>query len=224
MRSKASVLMRALSNVFLGVAVGLLGYYALTAALSWVEQARLREDLQQFGGISAELADDIVVSGSGPTLDFEGWELQDKAYWDSLADGAVFGRLVVSRMNLDTLVVRGVEVADLKKGPGWVDYTSLPGPGGNCGISGHRTTYLAPFRRIDQIEQGDTIDFYSPYRRYRYTVTRAFVVTPDKVEVFDLTETPTLTLTACHPPYSARYRYIVQAELTEVRAIEQIEQ
>ncbi|MCE5191795.1 MAG: sortase, partial [Actinomycetia bacterium] len=53
------------------------------------------------------------------------------------------------------------------------------------------------------------------YRRYRYTVVRTFTVTPDKVEVFATTEQATLTLTACHPPYSARYRYIVQAELTE---------
>ncbi len=210
-----------MGNVFLGVAVGLLGYYALTSMLSWVEQARLRQDLEHLGGVSASSPEDIGVSGSGPALDFEGWEAQDKAYWAGLAEGGIFGRLVIDRMDLDTIVVKGVAVADLKKGPGWVTSTDLPGPSGNCGISGHRTTYLAPFRQIDQLVPGDAIDLYSPYRRYRYTVVRAFTVTPDKVEVFDPTETSTLTLTACHPPFSARFRYIVQAELIEVRPLEQ---
>lgn len=215
------VFTRALGNVFLGVAVGLLGYYGLTSILSWAEQTRLRQELERLGSVSASAPDDIDVSLRGPELDFEGWESQDRAYWDGLAEGDIFGRLVVERMDLDTIVVKGVRVADLKKGPGWVTTTALPGPGGNCGISGHRTTYLAPFRRIDQLVPGDVIDFYSPYRRYRYTVVRAFTVTPDKVEVFDPTEVPTLTLTACHPPYSARYRYIVQAEITGVRPLEQ---
>ncbi|PKQ36915.1 MAG: hypothetical protein CVT59_10535 [Actinobacteria bacterium HGW-Actinobacteria-1] len=214
-------LTRALGNVFLGVAVGLLGYYGLTSILSWTEQARLRQELEHLGSVSASAPDDIDVSTHGPALDFTDWESQDKAYWDGLAEGDIFGRLVIERMDLDTIVVKGVGVADLKKGPGWVTSTALPGPSGNCGISGHRTTYLAPFRRIDQLVSGDVIDFYSPYRRYRYTVVRTFTVTPDKVEVFDPTEVPTLTLTACHPPYSARLRYIVQAEITEVRPLQQ---
>ncbi len=210
--------MRALGNVFLGVAIGLLGYYGLTSLLSAAEQARLRHDLERYGGVSASVPADIGVK-DGPALDFTDWEAQDKAYWDGLAEGGVFGRLVIDRMDLDTMVVKGVAVGDLKKGPGWVTYTDLPGATGNCGISGHRTTYLAPFRRIEELRPGDTIDLYSPFRRYRYTVVRTFTVTPDKVEVFDPTPVPTLTLTACHPPYSARYRYIVQAELTEAKRL-----
>ena len=65
--------------------------------------------------------------------------------------GGVFGRLVIERMELDTLVVKGHTRAVLKKGPGWIDYTDLPGPTGNAGISGHRTTYGAPFRRLDEL-------------------------------------------------------------------------
>ena len=218
MRHTGNVLSHALGNVFLGIAVGLLGYYGLTSLLTWAEQGRLRHELDRFGGVSATVPQ---VDSTGPVLDFGDWESTDKAYWDGLAEGGVFGRMVIERMSLDAVIVKGVAVADLKKGPGWVTYTDLPGPTGNCGISGHRTTYLAPFRRIDQLEVGDVIDLYSPYRRYRYTVTRAFTVTPDKVEVFDTTEEPTLTLTACHPPYSARYRYIIQADLTGVRRLDQ---
>ncbi|HZL06309.1 MAG TPA: sortase, partial [Coriobacteriia bacterium] len=70
--------------------------------------------------------------------------------------------------------------------------------------------------------EGDTIDVFSPFRRYRYVVQRQLIVTPDKVEVFSTTEEPTLTLTACHPPYSARYRIVVQARLSDVRRLDDL--
>lgn len=79
-----------------------------------------------------------------------------------------------------------------------------------------------PFGRLDVLAAGDTIDLYSPYRRYRYEVVRTFVVTPDRVEVIAHTEEPMLTLTACHPPYSARQRLIVQARLVDVRRLDTV--
>lgn len=159
------------------------------------------------------------VSEEGPALNFDKWESEDAAHWRSLKPGQAFGRLVARDMRLDAVVVKGVSYGDLRRGPGWIDYTDLPGPTGNVGISGHRTTYGAPFRKLDQLKPGDIIRFYSPYRRYTYRVRRSFSVTPDRVEVVATTETPTLTLTACHPPYSARLRLIVQSELIEVKRL-----
>jgi sortase A len=75
---------------------------------------------------------------------------------------------------------------------------------------------------LDRLAEGDTIDLFSPYRRYRYVVERQLIVTPDRVEVFSSTLEPTLTLTACHPPFSARYRIVVQARLSDVRRIQDI--
>jgi sortase (surface protein transpeptidase) len=69
------------------------------------------------------------------------------------------------------------------------------------------------------LTDGDEVLFFSPFRRYTYRVMRSFTVTPDRVDVVASTEAPTLTLTACHPPYSARLRLIVQAELIEVRRL-----
>lgn len=202
---------RWLGNLFLGMAIGLLGYYSLTNVVSTSEQAELREE------VPPTAYEHTLVEG--PTLDFEGWEDEDLAYWEDLRAGGAFGRLVAEKMGLDSVVVKGVTPADLRRGPGWITYTDVPGPSGNCGISGHRTTYGAPFRQLDRLKQGDTIEFYSPYRRYTYRVVRSFKVTPDKVEVVASTEKPTLTLTACDPPYSARYRLIVQSELVEVRQL-----
>jgi len=215
--------MRAASNVMLGVALGLLSYYTLTTMLAQASQGQLR---RENGDVVAFVADDpeVLETASGPELDFAGWPEEDRAFWAALAEGEAFGRIVIAGIGVDTIVMKGVEPADLRRGPGWIDWSDLPGPTGACGISGHRTTYGAPFRRIDELVAGDTIDVYSPYRRYRYEVTRTLVVTPDRVEVVASTEAPTLTLTACHPPFSARFRIAVQADLVEVRRIDITEQ
>lgn len=210
---------RLLGNVLLGVAVGLLGYYLVTDVVAGVEQKTLRDRLTQLGPVGTSgQAGDIPVE-SGPTMDFTGWESQDKAYWDSLGKGGVFGRLIAEKMNLDAAIVKGVAPRNLQRGPGWITTTSLPGPTGNCGISGHRTTYAAPFRWLDRLKPGDTVYLFSPYRRYRYEVVRSFTVRPQQVEVLRPTAEPMLTMTACHPPYSAAYRLIVQSKLVEVRQL-----
>ncbi|MDZ4063615.1 MAG: class E sortase [Coriobacteriia bacterium] len=208
-----------MGNVFLGIAVGLLSYYGLTDLSARWRQADLESEVASSAVLTSPAPDRLFDDGT-VSLDWAGYEAEDVAYWESLEDGGVFGRLVIADMGLDALVVKGHSRENLKRGPAWVDYTDLPGPTGNSGISGHRTTYGAPFRKLDALATGDTIYLYSPYRRYRYVVSGTFQVTPDRVEVLDTTDAPTLTLTACHPPYSARYRLIVQSELVEVRKIE----
>jgi sortase A len=205
----------ALANLLLGASIGLLAYWGVTNAVNSFDQSALRAQLlpAALGGVSA-------TPGQPALMDFTGWDAQDGTYWTSLAEGGAFGRLVISKMELDTVVVRGTAPRDLRKGPGWIERTSLPGSTGNVGISGHRTTYGHPFGRLNELAVGDTIDLYSPYRRYRYEVVRSFVVTPDRTDVISRTEEPMLTLTACHPPFSARERLIVQAKLVDVRQLD----
>lgn len=208
--SRARVL-RFLGDSLLGMSIGLLAYYGLAALAG--EQAQ-RELEQRAPWASVER----VVPG--PEIDFEGWAEEDLAYWESLSGGGAFARIVCRRMKLDAMVVKGSAYADLRSGPGWIEWTDLPGPTGNAGVAGHRTTFGAWFARIDRLERGDVIDVYSPFRRYRYRVTGTKIVTPDKVSVMDHTEEPRLTLSACHPPHSARYRFIAGAELVSVRRLE----
>lgn len=215
---------RAASNLLLGVAIGLLSYYGLTTLLTRVAQESLRSEYADVLAFAAEDPGESLETSAGPVLDLEAWASEDEVYWTTLAEGEAFARIVIPRIELDAIVMKGVRPTDLRKGPGWIDWTSLPGPTGTCGISGHRTTYGAPFRRVDELQPGDTIDLYSPYRRYRYEVTGTLVVLPSQTEVVDPTEQPSLTLTACHPPYSAAYRIAVQAKLVDVRRIETIEE
>jgi len=96
----------------------------------------------------------------------------------------------------------------------------MPGQQGNAAIAGHRTTYGAPFASIDELEPGDTIKVTTLQGSFTYAVTRQddgsghIIVSPDATEVLnDVPGKNLLTLTACHPKYSASKRIIVFAEL-----------
>ncbi|MPZ87545.1 MAG: class E sortase [Nitriliruptorales bacterium] len=115
-------------------------------------------------------------------------------------------------------VVQGVAVEDLKRGPGSYPDTAAPGAPGNFAVAGHRTTYGAPFFHLDQLAPGDEI-FVTDRTgvRYTYRVAQQRVVSPFEVSVLQPdplgTGRPTLTLTTCHPRFSAAQRLIVFAEL-----------
>ena len=119
------------------------------------------------------------------------------------------------------VVVEGVSHEDLKKGPGHYPGTALPGAIGNMVISGHRTTYGAPFNRVDELHRGDAIVLETRDTWFTYRVTSEQIVPPTAVEVTyavpgNKTAVPTkrlLTLTTCNPKYSARQRLIVHAQL-----------
>ncbi len=120
------------------------------------------------------------------------------------------------------VVVEGVSVADLKKGPGHMPGTALPGEVGNVVLSGHRTTYGAPFQRFDELRPGDPVVLETRDAWFTYAVQETRIVAPTAISVAypvpgDRSATPTrrlLTLTTCHPEYSARQRLVVSAELT----------
>ena len=121
----------------------------------------------------------------------------------------------IPAIDLDWLVFEGVDRATLKKGPGHMPWTPLPGQPGNAVISGHRTTYGAPFFDLDRLKPGDEIIIETALGRHVYEVREVFVVSPTDVWVTDPMRGAWLTLTTCNPKYSARERLIVQAELVE---------
>ncbi len=130
------------------------------------------------------------------------------------AEGEALARLRIPAIGVDKIVVSGVQVSDLKRGPGHYPDTPLPGQPGNAAIAGHRTTYGAPFNRIDELAAGDEILIDTVQGAFRYEVRETLIVAPDQVEVLDDFGDDRLTLTACHPKYSARQRIVVVAALT----------
>jgi sortase A len=127
--------------------------------------------------------------------------------------GEPVARLVIPRIGVDKIVVEGVSVADLKRAPGHYPGTSLPGFPGNSAIAGHRTTYGAPFYRLDELAPGDEIVATTVYGEFHYEVVETMIVAPNQVDVLDKALGDRLTLTTCHPRFSARQRMVVVADL-----------
>jgi sortase A len=137
-----------------------------------------------------------------------------------VARGKPLAVLDIPKIQLDNkVVVEGVGRDELRKGPGHVPSTVPPGQPGTFGVSGHRTTYGAPFYRLDELAKGDTITVVTREAIYTYAVTRTAIVRPTDTQVLDNVRDPdgnlkaTITLTTCHPRYSARQRLVVFGEL-----------
>lgn len=143
--------------------------------------------------------------------------------------GAPVARLRAAAIGLDQVVLEDVDLAVLRSGPGHFPTSALPGGHGNVAIAGHRTTYGAPFRRLDELQVGDEIVLEGPAgaRAYRVAAPETVfaghldqlvatagghaVVRPDAVWITDPTQDDRVTLVACHPKGSARQRIVVVA-------------
>lgn len=133
----------------------------------------------------------------------------------AFAPGDAVAKIEIPSIGLTNVVVSGVEPADLKKGPGHYPTTPMPGQLGNAAVAGHRTTYGQPFFRLDEIQVGDEIIVTTLQGRFVYRATGSEIVGANASEVVATTD-PTvarLTLTTCHPKYSASKRLIVFADL-----------
>jgi sortase A len=127
--------------------------------------------------------------------------------------GGAMAIIKFPKINVEKTVVEGVSVSDLKKGPGHYPETPMPGHVGNVAIAGHRTTYGAPFYRIDELKPGDAILVTTKEGPFKYKVTSSNVVGPDDSSVLNPTADNRLTLTTCHPRFTAAERLVVVARL-----------
>ena len=139
-----------------------------------------------------------------------------RAYRRTLHTGDPVGRLQIGRIGLRMVVVQGTDHETLKKGPGHYEPSAVPGEGHLIYIAGHRTTYLAPFARINDIKVGDYFTFSVPYATFTYRVQRHYVVPSDELSVLEDHGSEILRLQACHPRFFATHRYIVDAMLASV--------
>ena len=146
-------------------------------------------------------------------------------YERGLKAGDPVGRLKIPAIGLNRLVQQGEggqgldprqDIPLLRAGPVHYAATSLPGEGEPFGVAGHRTTYGAPFNRLDDLEPGDVMYVDTPYARFRYKVARSRVVLPTDISVL-ADRGYALVLTTCTPLYSASHRLIVFARLDSTR-------
>lgn len=126
--------------------------------------------------------------------------------------GDAIARIEIPAIGVSEYVVEGTSTENLRKGPGHYPDTPLPGGRGTSAIAGHRTTYGAPFRHIDELRRGNRVIVETPTRRHVYRVTHTEIVDDNDLSVLDPVGYPQLILSACHPLYSAEQRIIAFAQ------------
>ena len=126
-------------------------------------------------------------------------------------EGDAIARIAIPAIGVSEYVIEGTDLGSLRRGPGHYPETPLPGEPGTVAIAGHRTTYGAPFREIDQLDPGDRIVVDMPDGRFVYRVERTVIVDDQDLSVLEPVGYRRLLLSACHPLYSAAQRIIVFA-------------
>jgi sortase A len=137
--------------------------------------------------------------------------------------GEAFAIMRIPRFGADYArpVLQGTGHDTLTKGIAHYSGTAFPGQAGNFAVAGHRTTYGRPFSDIDLLRKGDVIVVETKASYLVYAVDRHVIVAPSQVEVIaPVPQHPGvrpkaawLTMTACHPRFSATQRYVVFAKL-----------
>ena len=215
-QSRVRMVLRALSSILIVSGVLLLLDAGLTVV--WQEPVSAAYNRLQQGRLDGQLADlwaeptateakalDSLPEGDA-RLAFLSRALNRKA-----RRGQPIGRIDIRRIKLSKVIVEGTDTETLRAGPGHYPANPLPGAPGTVAIAGHRTTYGAPFRKVDKLRKGDKIVVTMPYGRFTYEVERTRIVAPDAVEVTRRVSYDRLVLTACHPLYSAAQRIVVFA-------------
>jgi sortase A len=183
-----------------------------------IYEARAQSDLQsQFAKAQRDHKSTTTTTGSSKTTTTSPGATTTTVEADPTPpEGGTVALIQIPKIGVHKWVVQGVGVPDLRKGPGHYPNTPLPGQLGNAAIAGHRTTYGAPFNRLDELDTGDRIEVRTLFGTYHYDVTEKLVVKPTQLEVIapptdkSLAE---LTLTTCNPKYSAATRLVIHATL-----------
>ncbi len=127
--------------------------------------------------------------------------------------GDAIGTIQIPRIGHTYNIVQGTDTQSLEEGPGHYPSTAFPGMGQTVAVAGHRTTYLAPFRFLNELRPGDRIVVTMPYGRFTYVVQYQRIVKPTQTSVVDDVGYDRLVLSACNPLYSAAQRIIVFARM-----------
>jgi sortase A len=186
----------------------------LSAAYGSLKQSQAADQLDKLDSqypTEAQLAAIAGVQGDAAKA-----RILADSFEPHVLEGHAIGRMKIDRIGLDIVVVQGTQTSSLQRGPGHYRATPIPGQPGTVAIAGHRTTYLAPFRHIDQIHNGDEVRIEMPYAAFTYTVYKHEIVDPGNIGILKPVGFDQLVMTACDPPYSAAHRYALFSKLTRV--------
>lgn len=218
LRIAATALMTAGVVVLVEVGLTLVWQEPLSSLAASIAQGQASDELEELESSSSGLAERARRLNQRRGLDAAAAARLADRFSRRLRDGQAIGRLTIPSIDQDPVMIEGTSTDDLRKGPGHYPETPLPGQRGTVAVAGHRTTYLAPFRDIDELGKGDRAVIEMPYGRFTYGFEKRRIVSPEQTEVVRSVGHDRLVLTACHPLYSASQRIVVFMRLLEIRA------
>ncbi len=227
-RSRRSRWLRLTGDLLLIAGGIVLAYPFWSAAYAQVQQSRLDSTYREQSAAFVETVSVAADTRPRGLSDEQLLRRLAKRFERGLEAGDPIGRLRIPRIGVNRLVQQGVggrlgldpagDRSLLHSGPVHYAVTPLPGAGEPFAVAGHRTTYGAPFYKLDRLRAGDPIFMDTPYGKFRYAVTKTTRVRPSDVGVLR-DRGYGLVLTTCTPPYSATYRLIVWAKLERAKPL-----
>lgn len=194
------------------ITAGVLVLLFVAWQLWWTDVVADRRQAQ----IVQALVDDF---GAGRASDVGGDAFPD------LGQEKAFAVIRVPRFGADYArpVIEGTGRDVLALGVGHYDGSAAPGAVGNFAVAGHRTTYGRPFHDIDRLRAGDRVIVETAPTVYVYEIRSHEIVRPWQTEVIapvpgqpgKAPTTAMITMTSCHPTYSARFRYVTHGTLVK---------
>ena len=226
--SKKIKIAKIITFVILGAGVLFLLYPTITNIISDVKKAGTLSEWEEQKETSSEeeaVSEDITTEDDGesyviveePEILGDGTKEEAVDYSNLTADDFFPLKIIIPKIDLEWVVNEGSDRQTLYEGPGHIIETPLPGDIGRCTFSGHRTTYGAPFNKIDDLMKGDLIYLETIKGEVlTYIVTSLEVVDPKDVYILEGSEKRELLLTSCYPEYSAAERIILISELVNI--------
>lgn len=169
-----------------------------------------------FGFVAAA----FVVTNTYATL----WQQRLETRWaDMIAAGqllepvvgAPVAKLVIPRLGIERVILEGTDRSILAKGPAHVPGSPLPGSDGNAVIRGHRLLWSGPFRDLDTLGLGAEIHVQTLSGKSVYLVVGVFRQSGKRIDMFEQTALPYLTLVTSDPPLRADGTLVVRAAMVE---------
>lgn len=133
-----------------------------------------------------------------------------------VGEGKPLGEISIPKIGMKQVMVQGTKPTTLRQGPGHYTGTTLPGQDGTVGIAGHRSTYSAPFKKLNELKKGDEVFVKLPYGLFTYRIEGTKIISPDNIGAFRRAGYNRLMMTACHPIFSDRQRIIAFGRLEKI--------
>jgi sortase A len=217
--------MRRLARIS-GIALATLGVLALVWVVvvwRWQDPFTALYTTWQQHKLAQQLDHEMVAQpapkprrGESLTVEARAIETAAARFRHTTKEGQAIGRIVVTRLGLNMVLVNGTNESSLERGPGRDLRSYMPGQSRLVYIAGHRTTFLAPFSNINQMRPGDLVRLEMPYGTFVYRVFKHRIVPSNDLAVLKSPRHEVLILQACNPRFFATQRYLVYAHLTSV--------